>query len=53
MTPTPALDFPHVPGVEHRYVGARGLRVHVALAGDGPPLVLQHGWPQDCTRGTA
>jgi pimeloyl-ACP methyl ester carboxylesterase len=35
-----------MPGVTHRYVHARGLRVHVAEAGDGPALVLQHGWPQ-------
>jgi len=39
-----------VPGldVEHRYVDARGLRVHVALAGpeSGDPVVLVHGWPQ-------
>jgi pimeloyl-ACP methyl ester carboxylesterase len=34
--------------VEHRYVDARGLRVHVALAGPegGDPVVLVHGWPQ-------
>ena len=34
--------------VEHRYVDARGLRTHVALAGraDGDPVVLVHGWPQ-------
>jgi pimeloyl-ACP methyl ester carboxylesterase len=42
-------DLP-VPGVdiEHRYVDARGLRMHVALAGpeDGDPVVLVHGWPQ-------
>jgi pimeloyl-ACP methyl ester carboxylesterase len=38
--------FPRVAGVEHRYVEARGLRVHLAEAGDGPPLVLLHGWPQ-------
>ncbi len=39
-----------VPGVEveHRYVDARGLNTHVALAGPegGEPLVLVHGWPQ-------
>ena len=41
-----------VPGVQvsHRDVDveARGLRVHVAEAGDpaAPPLVLLHGWPQ-------
>ena len=40
--------FPDVPGVEveHRFVEANGLRFHVAEAGDGPPLVLLHGWPQ-------
>ena len=34
--------------VEHRYVDARGLRMHAALAGpeDGDPVVLVHGWPQ-------
>ena len=34
--------------VEHRYVVARGLRMHVALAGPegGDPVVLVHGWPQ-------
>jgi len=34
--------------VEHRWVDARGLRTHVALAGpeDGDPVVLVHGWPQ-------
>jgi pimeloyl-ACP methyl ester carboxylesterase len=34
--------------VEHRYVDARGLRTHVALAGPegGDPVVLVHGWPQ-------
>jgi pimeloyl-ACP methyl ester carboxylesterase len=41
--------MPAVPGaaVEHRDVTlANGVRVHVAEAGDGPPLVLLHGWPQ-------
>ena len=41
-------DFAPVPGldVEHRFVEAGGLRFHVAEAGEGPPLVLLHGWPQ-------
>ena len=38
--------LPELPGVEHRFVDAGGLRVHVAEAGSGDPLVLQHGWPQ-------
>ena len=41
-------DLPHVDGVEHRFVRAGGLRMHVAEAGDPskPPLLLLHGWPQ-------
>jgi pimeloyl-ACP methyl ester carboxylesterase len=39
-------DFPHVEGVEHRFVDAGGVRLHVAEAGEGPPLLLVHGWPQ-------
>jgi pimeloyl-ACP methyl ester carboxylesterase len=39
-------DFPPVHGVEHRFVEAGGLRMHVAEAGAGEPLLLVHGWPQ-------
>src|SRR4051795_3619538 len=42
----PALPLPRVDGVQHRVVPAGGARFHVAEAGDGPPLVLLHGWPQ-------
>ncbi|MBJ7291840.1 alpha/beta fold hydrolase, partial [Williamsia sp.] len=40
--------LPHVDGVEHQYVDAGPLRMHVAVAGpaDAPPLLLLHGWPQ-------
>jgi pimeloyl-ACP methyl ester carboxylesterase len=41
-----AIDLPEVEGVEHRFVDADGLRVHVAEAGEGPMLLLLHGWPQ-------
>ncbi len=42
---------PDIAGAEHRYVeietaDAGRLRVHYAEAGDGPPLLLLHGWPQ-------
>src|SRR3954451_19989976 len=40
------LPLPHVDGVKHRRVDVDGARFHVAEAGDGPPLVLLHGWPQ-------
>jgi pimeloyl-ACP methyl ester carboxylesterase len=39
-------DLPAVPGVRHRDVAAGSVRLHVAEAGDGPPLLLLHGWPQ-------
>jgi pimeloyl-ACP methyl ester carboxylesterase len=37
---------PELPGVQHRWIDAGGLRMHVAEAGEGPPLLLVHGWPQ-------
>lgn len=38
---------PHVDGVGHRWVRARGLDFHVAEAGGGEDVVLcLHGWPQ-------
>jgi pimeloyl-ACP methyl ester carboxylesterase len=37
---------PALTGVRHRYVDVGGLRMHVAEAGRGEPLVLLHGWPQ-------
>jgi pimeloyl-ACP methyl ester carboxylesterase len=37
---------PKVAGVQHSFVEAGGLRMHVAEAGEGEPLVLLHGWPQ-------
>ena len=29
-----------------RYLDTGGLRQHVVTGGDGPPLLLIHGWPQ-------
>jgi pimeloyl-ACP methyl ester carboxylesterase len=29
-----------------RYIDTGGLRQHVVTGGDGPPLLLLHGWPQ-------
>jgi pimeloyl-ACP methyl ester carboxylesterase len=42
---------PHLPAgfadtFTSRYVDAGGLRQHVVIGGDGPPLLLVHGWPQ-------
>jgi pimeloyl-ACP methyl ester carboxylesterase len=38
--------LPSVAGVEHRFVEAGEVRLHVAEAGAGDPVVLLHGWPQ-------
>ncbi len=38
--------LPELPGVEHRFLDAGGVRLHVAEAGDGEPVVLLHGWPE-------
>ena len=37
---------PEIDGVTHRYVDLPGVRMHVAEAGEGPPILLLHGWPQ-------
>jgi pimeloyl-ACP methyl ester carboxylesterase len=37
--------MPDVPGVTHRFVTVRGVRLHVAEAGDGEPVMLLHGFP--------
>jgi len=40
-------QLPELPGVEHRFVELPdGLRVHVAEAGQGDPVLLLHGFPQ-------
>ena len=42
---------PHLPDgftgtFTSRYIDTGGLRQHVVTGGDGPPLLLMHGWPQ-------
>jgi pimeloyl-ACP methyl ester carboxylesterase len=37
---------PPVEGVTHRTIDTGAVQLHVAEAGEGPPLVLLHGWPQ-------
>lgn len=48
LSPYATMDrpLPELPGVRHHWRQVGGLRFHVAEAGDGPPLVLLHGWPQ-------
>jgi pimeloyl-ACP methyl ester carboxylesterase len=40
-------ELPSLPGVEHRYADAGGVRLHYAEAGSGEPVVCVHGWPQN------
>jgi pimeloyl-ACP methyl ester carboxylesterase len=39
--------MPELAGVGHRDVVVRGVRLHVAEAGAGEPVVCLHGWPQN------
>lgn len=38
--------LPDAPGFEHLLVPTPGLQTHVAVIGDGEPVVLLHGFPQ-------
>src|ERR687885_2290065 len=38
--------MPEITGVSHHWEVVGGIRIHYAEAGDGEPVVLQHGWPQ-------
>ena len=45
--PGSASQLPNpLPGFTSRFINANGLRQHVVIGGDGPPLLLVHGWPQ-------
>lgn len=46
MAQTALPPLPPLAGVTHRDVDLGDVRLHVAEAGSGPPLVLLHGWPQ-------
>ena len=39
--------MPKLAGVTHDHVDAGGVRLHVAEAGEGEPVVMVHGWPQN------
>jgi pimeloyl-ACP methyl ester carboxylesterase len=41
-----ALAMPQVPGVDHIFVRGGDLDFHVAVAGEGRPVLLLHGWPE-------
>src|SRR6476659_5540510 len=37
---------PNMPDITHRYVQTNGVRLHIAEAGEGPLVLLLHGWPE-------
>lgn len=41
-----SIPIPEVAGVTHSYREINGIKMHIAEAGKGKPLVLIHGWPQ-------
>ena len=52
--PTPegpgSVSAPHLPAgftgtFTSRYIDAGDVRLHAVIGGDGPPLLLIHGWP--------
>jgi pimeloyl-ACP methyl ester carboxylesterase len=49
-SPARVDGLPALPGVEHRWLDVSGgggrVRLHVAEAGSGAPVLLLHGWPQ-------
>jgi pimeloyl-ACP methyl ester carboxylesterase len=49
--PGSVSEAPHLPEgfaetFTSRYVDAGDVRLHAVIGGDGPPLLLVHGWPQ-------
>src|SRR4051794_38978342 len=42
----PEVALPQLDGVEHYFVDLPKLRMHVAEAGSGVPVLLLHGFPQ-------
>jgi len=50
--PGSVAQAPHLPAgftetFTGRYVHANGIRQHAVIGGDGPPLLLVHGWPEN------
>ncbi len=43
--PEPGSDVAGVEGFRHRYAHVNGTRIHYVAGGEGPAVVLVHGWP--------
>ena len=40
------MDMSLFPGFESRRIRANGVTINLVTAGDGPPLLMLHGYPQ-------
>ena len=47
VSAAPRLPAGFTETFESRFVHANGIRQHVVVGGDGPPLLLVHGWPEN------
>jgi pimeloyl-ACP methyl ester carboxylesterase len=47
VSTAPRLPAGFTKTFKSRFVQAGGIRQHVVIGGDGPPLLLVHGWPQN------
>ncbi|MHB9847794.1 alpha/beta fold hydrolase [Streptomyces krungchingensis] len=47
VSTAPRLPAGFAETFKSRFVRANGIRQHVVVGGDGPPLLLVHGWPQN------
>ncbi|XP_072959332.1 epoxide hydrolase 1-like [Typha angustifolia] len=45
-TPMPEMDGGGLEGIAHRTVEVNGIRIHVAEKGEGPVVLLIHGFPE-------
>ena len=44
---SPGLPAGFADTFKDRFVHANGIRQHVVIGGEGPPLLLVHGWPEN------
>jgi pimeloyl-ACP methyl ester carboxylesterase len=47
VSTAPRLPAGFTKTFKSRFVEANGIRQHVVIGGEGPPLLLVHGWPQN------
>jgi hypothetical protein len=41
-----------ITGIKHRFTQVNGIKMHIAEQGEGPLVVLAHGWPEPCLTST-